>query len=134
VQLANSCGPRSRNHAMLGQMADPGHMQNPAAPAAAPVDEEKVALASTHGGALVASGDTVSGETVVESINRPPSVALLADLERRVRRLEARIDELEVPARSSRRLVKVSDVVRWGLWLVVIALLAFYWLRLGAPR
>jgi hypothetical protein len=70
-----------------------------------------------------------------DSLRRSPSVALLADLERRVRRLEARVDELGSTGGSSRRRVKPSDMVRWGLWLVVIAFLGYFWLRMGgAPR
>ncbi|MBN1612654.1 MAG: hypothetical protein JW940_38880 [Polyangiaceae bacterium] len=89
----------------------------------------------------VASTRTLQGEDadaraedLAVSSRRPSSLALLADLERRVRRLEARVDALEGPGSPSRRLVKTSDVVRWGLWLVVIAFLAYFWLGMGAPR
>jgi hypothetical protein len=125
---------------MLGQMADSGHTDDPTASSGAPPDQSQEGRPpGTQGGDLVAADDA-SGEATAQSIKRPSSVALLADLERRVRRLESRVDGLESSVRGSRRGVRASDLVRWGLWLVVIGFLAFLWLRMmgsghmGVPR
>jgi hypothetical protein len=63
-----------------------------------------------------------------------PSMLMLAELERRVRSLESRVNELSGLARAPRWQLKPSDMVRWVLWLMVIGFLAFYWTRLGGPR
>lgn len=69
-----------------------------------------------------------------ESSEATASLLMLAELERRVRSLESRVNELGRFARAPRWQVKPSDVVRWALWLLVIGFLAFYWKRFGAPR
>lgn len=115
---------------MLGQMADSGHTDDLTATSCAPPDNnENARPLGSEGSDFIAS----DRETAAVSVKRPSSVALLADLERRVRKLEARVDGLSSPARSSRRRVGVSDLVRWGLWLMVIGFLTFLWLRMTGP-
>jgi hypothetical protein len=59
---------------------------------------------------------------------------MLAELERRVRSLESRVNELGRLTRAPRWQLKPSDLVRWVLWLMIIGFLAFYWTRFGGPR
>jgi hypothetical protein len=119
---------------MLAQMAESGRTDDQTASATTLPERDGDASADARTENLVTSGPAPGGETGGDSIRRPPSVALLADLERRVRRLEARVDGLERPGSPSRRLVRASDLVRWGLWLVVIGFLAYYWLKMGAAQ
>ena len=62
------------------------------------------------------------------------SMLMLAELERRVRSLESRVNELGRLARAPRWQIKTSDMVRWVLWLMVIGFLAFLWTRSGGLR
>jgi hypothetical protein len=119
---------------MLDEMADLGRTDASTEPTAAPSEKNVDAAADEYGSDAVAPADAASGAAGTDSVRRASSLSLLADLERRVRQLEARMDGLEDPGRSSRWTVKASDLVRWGLLLVVIAFLAYYWLRMGAPR
>jgi hypothetical protein len=119
---------------MLARMAESGRTDDPVVSNGTPPEGSKNAAADARTEDALASGPTAGGEASADSIRRPSSVALLADLERRVRRLETRVHGLEGTGSPSRRLVKASDMVRWGLWLVVIAFLAYYWLRMGALR
>jgi hypothetical protein len=124
----------SVNHAMLGQMADSSRSDDLKEAAQTPSDPGEDAPAGEQAGSAVARADTTMGERVPESSQRRPSLGLLADLERRVRRLEARVDGLDDAGGKSRRGVKASDLIRWGLLLAVIAFLAYYWQRMGALR
>jgi hypothetical protein len=119
---------------MLDPMAESRGTDDPVASNGTLHEGNKDAPANAGGEDLTGCGQATGGEAGADSMRRPSSIALLADLERRVRRLEARVDGLEASGSSSRPLVKASDMARWGLWLVVIAFLVYYWLRMGAPR